>query len=687
MNSHVFLVGFIIYALAMIWLGWYVSRHQKSGEDFLLGGRSLPLFLTLGSTVATMVGTGSSMGAVGFGYSNGWAGMLYGVGGAIGILLVAWLFAPVRKLRFMTMSEELSYYTGGSHLIKNLVGIMIFIASIGWLGAHILGGSMYLAWATGINLTVAKIIIAMAFAIYVIIGGYSAVVWTDTIQALILFFGFILMAILAVVHVGGWDAIVQAMDPKAMSLFAVDKLGTIPALSLAMVIGVGVLATPSYRQRIYSGKDVSSVRRSFVYTGVLYLFFSVLPAIIGMAAWTMNPHLENSNYAFLFATSFLPAILGLVVLIAGLSATMSSASSDAIAAVAIMMRDVYTLVTGKMPPAHKAITLSRWMLAFVIGLAMIFALTSNDIISYITKMISMLMSGLFVCSILGRFWLRFNWQGALTALLSGMLVSIVVLVKADWLAYWGNPCIPSVVGSFVSAIFVTVMTPASKISRQQALEMITQEREGTMNPHLENSNYAFLFATSFLPAILGLVVLIAGLSATMSSASSDAIAAVAIMMRDVYTLVTGKMPPAHKAITLSRWMLAFVIGLAMIFALTSNDIISYITKMISMLMSGLFVCSILGRFWLRFNWQGALTALLSGMLVSIVVLVKADWLAYWGNPCIPSVVGSFVSAIFVTVMTPASKISRQQALEMITQEREGEAIPAKTAVQVSGEAQ
>ncbi|HFO3104286.1 TPA: sodium:solute symporter family protein, partial [Escherichia coli] len=136
MNSHIFLVGFIIYAIAMIWLGWFVSRNQKSGEDFLLGGRSLPLFLTLGSTVATMVGTGSSMGAVGFGYSNGWAGMLYGVGGAVGILLVAWLFAPVRKLRFMTMSEEISYYTGGSHLIKNIVGLMIFIASIGWLGAH-----------------------------------------------------------------------------------------------------------------------------------------------------------------------------------------------------------------------------------------------------------------------------------------------------------------------------------------------------------------------------------------------------------------------------------------------------------------------------------------------------------------------------------------------------------------------
>lgn len=477
MNSHVFLVGFIVYAIAMIWLGWYVSRNQKSGEDFLLGGRSLPLFLTLGSTVATMVGTGSSMGAVGFGYSNGWAGMLYGVGGAIGILLVAWLFAPLRKLRFMTMSEELSYYTGGSHLIKNIVGLMIFIASIGWLGAHILGGSLYLSWATGIDLTVAKLIIALAFAIYVIIGGYSAVVWTDTIQALILFFGFILMAILAVIHVGGWQAIEQAMDPQALSLFAIDKLGLVPALSLATVIGVGVLATPSYRQRIYSGKNVSSVRRSFVYTGVLYLFFSILPAIIGMAAFTMNPHLTNSNYAFLFATGFLPAILGMVVLIAGLSATMSSASSDAIAAVAIMMRDVYTMVTGRMPPENKAILLSRIMLAGVIGLALICALTSNDIISYITKMISMLMSGLFVCSLLGHFWLRFNWQGALTALIAGMLTSIVILAKADWLAFWGNPCIPSVVVSFVSSLFVTLMTPASTLSREDALAMITWERE------------------------------------------------------------------------------------------------------------------------------------------------------------------------------------------------------------------
>ncbi len=182
-----------------------------------------------------------------------------------------------------------------------------------------------------------------------------------------------------------------------------------------MVIGVGVLATPSYRQRIYSAKTVSSVRQSFTITGLLYLGFSFLLTIIGMAVWTMNPQLENSGFAFLFATQVLPPVLAMAILIAGMSANMSSGSSDAIAAVSIMLRDLYTLVTYHMPAPEKAIRLSRIFLVLVIALALLFALTSNDIISYITKMISMIMSGMFICTMLGRFWTRFNWQGAVAA--------------------------------------------------------------------------------------------------------------------------------------------------------------------------------------------------------------------------------------------------------------------------------
>ncbi|MGR5443357.1 sodium:solute symporter family protein [Vibrio jasicida] len=477
MNSTIFLTGFGAYVLFLIWLGWLVSRNQKSGEDFLLGGRGLPLFLVLGTTVATMVGTGSSMGAVGFGYSNGWAGALYGIGGAIGILLLALWFAPVRKLNFMTMSEELAYYVGANRIVKNVVGLLIFIASIGWLGAHILGGGMYLAWVADIELSTAKMLIAAAFTIYVVIGGYTAVVWTDTIQAIILFVGFILMAVMSVQHIGGLDNLYSAMDLEAVSFLAIDKLGLIPAVSLAVVIGVGVLATPSFRQRIYSGKDVSTIRRSFVASGVLYLFFSIIPAVIGMAAHAIDPELNNANFAFPYiAATVLPVGIGLIVLIAGISATMSSASSDAIAGVSTLLRDVYVMFTGRVPNKESMLNYSRLALVVVIGCALLFALTSNDIICYITKMISTVMSGMFMCGMLGRFWKRYNWQGALATLAGASIASFAVMMSPDLTVFWGNPVIPSCLFALIVGVTVSLVTPANQVSPEMARAILDDER-------------------------------------------------------------------------------------------------------------------------------------------------------------------------------------------------------------------
>lgn len=459
-------------------VGWYVTRHQKTGEDFILGGRKLPMLLTLGSTVGTMVGTGSSIGAVSFGYANGWAGMLYGIGGATGILLTAWLFGPVRNMRFMTMSEEICYYTGGSKIVKNLMALLIFLL-IGWLGAHILGGGLYLVWAADIDINVAKIIVAVGFIFYVGIGGYKAVSWIDTLQSIVLFLGFIVLAVMSVSYVGGWDTVVANTDPKAFTLFGVGKLGVMPAISLSIVIGIGVLATPSYRQRIYSAASTKAIRQSFVITGLLYMGFSFLPAIIGMATHVMNPNLENPSFAFLYATNSLPYVLAMVVLIAGMSANMSSGSSDAIAGVSIILRDIYTMITGKMPPPEKAIGLSRLFLLCVIALALVFALTSNDIIGYITKMISMIMSGMCVTVLLGKFWHRFNWQGCIAALLGGSMTSLSVILTPALSAALGNPVVPALAVSLVAAVVVTLVTPKNKLSREEVLKMITDERENT----------------------------------------------------------------------------------------------------------------------------------------------------------------------------------------------------------------
>ncbi|AIY67381.1 sodium:solute symporter family protein [Pseudoalteromonas piratica] len=463
-----YLAAFFTYLLAMITISWFVSRWQKSGSDFLLAGRKVPLFLTLGTTVATMVGTGSSMGAVGFAYQNAWAGALYGIGGAIGILLLAWIFAPVRKQQFATMSEELASYVDDNALVKKILAVIIYAASIGWLGAHLIGGGMYLAWLTGIDDTTAKLIIGVGLAIYVTLGGYSAVVWTDAIQAVILFIGFLLMAYFAIDFVGGWQAVQNNHLVNESGLFSYQNIGLVPAISMSFAVLVGVMATPSFRQRIYSGDSVSSIRQSFVMSGVLYLGFSLVPAIIGICAFLINGNLDNPAYAFPYiALNTLPVLLGGLILLAGISATLSSASSDAIAGVSVFVSDIYAWLFQKSSDKkqltdRQQLVLSRFSMILTVTIALLFALLSNNIITYITKMISLALCGLFVMGLLGRFWQKLTWQGSIAILLSSTLSAALIGFNESWLAYFGNPSIPAVISGVFFGVLVSLLTQPDK---------------------------------------------------------------------------------------------------------------------------------------------------------------------------------------------------------------------------------
>ncbi|GAK21632.1 sodium-solute symporter [Vibrio sp. JCM 19052] len=119
---------------------------------------------------------------------------------------------------------------------------------------------------------------------------------------------------------------------------------------------------------------------------------------------------------------------------------------------------------------------SRLALVVVIGCALLFALTSNDIIGYITKMISTVMSGMFVCGMLGRFWKRYNWQGALATLAGASIASFAVMLSPDLTAFWGNPVIPSCLFALTAGVAVSLVTPANQVSPEMARAILDDER-------------------------------------------------------------------------------------------------------------------------------------------------------------------------------------------------------------------
>lgn len=147
---------------------------------------------------------------------------------------------------------------------------------------------------------------------------------------------------------------------------------------MAVVIAVGVLATPSYRHRIYSSSNIKTVKVGFLITGILFALFSILPSVIGMATFAIDPALD-AEYAFPYlVTEVFPVWIGAIILISGLSATISSGSSDYLTAVTILLRDIVYIVTGKMPAKKKMVLYSRLALVFTLFIALVATLVQQE---------------------------------------------------------------------------------------------------------------------------------------------------------------------------------------------------------------------------------------------------------------------------------------------------------------------
>ena len=267
-----FIGGFIAWICFMIFVGWITSRGKNEGSSFLTGGGNLGFFLIFCTVGATMIGTGSSMGAIGNGFNHGWGGAIYGLGASAGILSML-LFTKAKNKGFLTMSEEAQYYYGGKKIIRQVMGFMMFVIEIIWLGNHLNGGAKYLAYVTQLPDVTCKIITVLGFGIYVFIGGYMAVVTTDAVQFIAILIGFLTIAVRAIPLAGGYQNVVDtftaAGKPGAMTFYGLGSYGVMAAIALVLSTAMGVIGTPTHRTRIYTSKDEKTARKAFLGQGIL----------------------------------------------------------------------------------------------------------------------------------------------------------------------------------------------------------------------------------------------------------------------------------------------------------------------------------------------------------------------------------------------------------------------------------
>ncbi len=483
-----FIAGIVAWMAFVVCVGYFGSRGRHDGEKFVTGGRDMNAFLIFCTLGATIIGTGSTIGAISDGFEHAWGGALFGTGSAIGLLLLA-TFAGVREKGFITMSEEAQYYYGGKRIVRQVMGFTMFAAEIIWLGNHITGGATYLSFVFGIDPIWCKLITAAAFGAYVFIGGYVAVVKADVLQFCAIVLGFALIAWKAIPLAGGYGEIAStfaaAGKPGAMGFYGLGSYGVMAGISLVLAMTMSVLGCPGNRTRIYTARDAGVARRAFFAQGALMFGWSIITAIIGMSCFAIathnGHHLASPNHAFPYmATQVMTPAVGLMFLICGLSAAVSSGGSSSISGITILLTDVYPSITGRKIPQERYTFVSR--LALLVALAIAFSITIfvTDMIAYIQKAVGAFLPGAAVAMLAGRFWKRATWQGALASVGCGSALGIAIVAVppfAEWIrATFGGPAIPAIAVSVAGVVTGSLLSPRDATPDEQRVAAVLAAR-------------------------------------------------------------------------------------------------------------------------------------------------------------------------------------------------------------------
>jgi solute:Na+ symporter, SSS family len=480
-------IGLVIYAAVMLAVSLYWMFKLRKPADYLVGGRSLPFWVLTGNITAGCIGTGVIIGGSGLAYAHGWTGCVWPIGLGVGTAVAGLMFAVMRRYQFMTIVEEVASYYGGNRPVVEFTNLTLFVSQFGWLTAQIIGGARVFAAATGMSNETCVIISGLIIACIAIPGGFKSVVYTDFFQAFILVSGFVAVTWLALHRDGGLSGLRQNVPPSYFSFFGVDsypKYGCWQVAGLFLTLVFSVIADPGRRMSMFGARSETGARWSMVSAGLIVIAFSVLIGITGMYAFQLHPGLQGreTDQALLWLViNVLPAWLAAFVVIAAISGIFSCANGNAMAISTFFVRHVYPLVTGGKYPARPLFAARILLVCAFIGCTAV-ALHAGTIVDFVTTFLRITMSGLAIIILMGRFWRRATWQGAMAALILTPILSLVAMLYFPK-AFWNNAVILAIPG-FVAHFIVSLLTPKPTRSFEEVAASLSHERENIENKSL-----------------------------------------------------------------------------------------------------------------------------------------------------------------------------------------------------------
>lgn len=478
MNTLDYLI-IILYTVGFLYLG-YRFKTQSSGQDYFLGGRSFGWFPLAMSTAATQLSAISFISApafVGLKADGGMQWLTYEFAVPIAMLLLMVTIVPsLYKSGILSIYEILERRFDRSSRL--LISLVFLVSRAFGTGVMVYAMAIILESVLNISFTNTILLVALVTIIYSYMGGMKAVVYGDVIQMAVLLLGIIICLYFGLQLLGGWDNFLQDVDRSRLDAvdfsslgFNGDGFGFFPMLFGGLVLYMSYYGCDqSQAQRILSASSLKEVKNTLLVNGLMRFPITLTYCIMGLVLGTfamqtpeflnLIPESEPDKMIPIFIINYLPhGIIGILV-IAILSAAMSSLSSTINSLSAVSVEDF--LLRGKEVSDQKYMWYSRGSSIFWGIVCLISAFFAGDIadtvIEAINKVGSVFFGPILAMFLMAMLMKRITTTGANIGLVFGVGLNIYLwLFQPDLFWFWWN--FIGLVSTILVALLISLLSP------------------------------------------------------------------------------------------------------------------------------------------------------------------------------------------------------------------------------------
>ena len=468
------------YIVVLLVLGWIGMKKTKTLNDFFLGGRKIGPFMSAFAYASTYFSAVVFIGYAGkIGWGFGLSSLWISVGNAILGCLIAWKFLarPTRAMSIRIGSITMPGFFArryNSVAMEIFAALIIFVFLVPYCSSVYSGLSYIFEAVFNLDYTVSLVIIAVVTAVYLVMGGYSALNLADVFQGFIMVFGVIFMVILVVSTdaVGGFGQIIPRLKSIDPALIApVGPGGFIPLLALVLLTSLAPWAMPQMVQKFYAVKSEKVIKTATWGTFILGLLISFGAYFTGSISRLFFTDLAQvgGNVDRIIPTILqiaLPEFMQALILVLVLSASMSTlASLVLVASSSVAVNIVDTLWPGV--KNKKMVLFMRVLCILFVAISLYNALNPGVIVNVMALSWGAIAGSFLAPYLFGLFYRKTTKAGAWSAMLTGLTIAVV-----GSLMYPDSTPVVGSIAMLVPLIVVPVVSAFTKPYSKEHLEFV-----------------------------------------------------------------------------------------------------------------------------------------------------------------------------------------------------------------------